>query len=208
MATAANFSMSRGNTQAFLGFAKYRGMGLTSVPTVVVTGDGTGATATAIVAGGVVTGFSMTSGGTGYTMATVTVGGGYINVQADATISGTAVSAITVRPVNLSPSGTEIIVLYKLTNCATDTDDEAVITFKLSQNTVTLPNGGTDGVFRWELQYADTAPESNDHITDNGQDVTLNWTARGILPNMPTNKVYDFGGGTLLLQQGDVRTAA
>jgi autotransporter-associated beta strand protein len=45
----------------------------TTVPTVTITGDGTGATATAVIAGGVVTAVNITNGGTGYTTATVTI---------------------------------------------------------------------------------------------------------------------------------------
>jgi autotransporter-associated beta strand protein len=45
----------------------------TAVPTVTITGDGTGATATAVIAGGVVTAVNITNGGTGYTTATVTI---------------------------------------------------------------------------------------------------------------------------------------
>lgn len=43
------------------------------VPTVTITGNGTGATAIATIAGGVVTGITVTNGGTGYTNATVVI---------------------------------------------------------------------------------------------------------------------------------------
>ena len=52
------------------------GAGYTSVPTVVITGDGTGATAVAITSAGVVTGINMTTVGTGYSRAIVTLSGG------------------------------------------------------------------------------------------------------------------------------------
>jgi hypothetical protein len=49
------------------------GSGYTSAPTVSFTGDGTGATATAVVTDGAVTSVTVGSGGTGYTTATVTI---------------------------------------------------------------------------------------------------------------------------------------
>jgi hypothetical protein len=49
------------------------GNNYTSVPSVMITGDGVNATAVATIAGGVVTGFIITNGGTGYTHATVTI---------------------------------------------------------------------------------------------------------------------------------------
>lgn len=52
------------------------GSGYGSVPTVTITGDGTGATATAVVNGGVVTGINISTAGTNYTFATVIISGG------------------------------------------------------------------------------------------------------------------------------------
>ena len=52
------------------------GTGYTSAPTLAIVGDGSGATATATVAGGAITGITMTAVGSGYTHATVTVTGG------------------------------------------------------------------------------------------------------------------------------------
>lgn len=54
------------------------GTGYTTAPTVAITGGGgTGATATAIVSGGAVTGFSITNAGSGYTSApTIALTGG------------------------------------------------------------------------------------------------------------------------------------
>jgi hypothetical protein len=52
------------------------GTGYTSAPTVTVSGNGTGATATAIVTGGIITDIDMTAVGTGYTKAVITVTGG------------------------------------------------------------------------------------------------------------------------------------
>jgi hypothetical protein len=49
------------------------GTGYTSVPTLTIAGNGTGATATATLTGGVITGITMTAVGSGYTHATVTV---------------------------------------------------------------------------------------------------------------------------------------
>ena len=47
------------------------GTGYTSIPTVTIVGDGSSATATATLTGGVITGITMTNVGTGYTHATV-----------------------------------------------------------------------------------------------------------------------------------------
>lgn len=52
------------------------GYGYTSVPTVTISGDGTGATAEAIIEGGRITEIRMTNRGTDYTRATVTISGG------------------------------------------------------------------------------------------------------------------------------------
>jgi len=51
------------------------GAGYLSVPTVTITGDGAGATATAIVSGGQITRIDITSPGSGYTWANVTITG-------------------------------------------------------------------------------------------------------------------------------------
>lgn len=58
------------------------GAGYSSPPSVVITGDGTGATATATLTGGVVTGITMTNVGSDYTYARVTVSGGSPSVEA------------------------------------------------------------------------------------------------------------------------------
>jgi len=63
------------------------GSGYTSAPTVTISGDGTGATATATVAGGVVTGLTLDTVGSGYTTATVGFsGGGGTGAAATATV--------------------------------------------------------------------------------------------------------------------------
>ena len=52
------------------------GSGYTSAPTVTINGDGTGATATAIVISGVVTAINITNNGSGYTLGELTITGG------------------------------------------------------------------------------------------------------------------------------------
>ena len=52
------------------------GSGYTSPPDVTITGDGTGATASATVAGGAVTGITITNKGTNYTKAHISITGG------------------------------------------------------------------------------------------------------------------------------------
>ena len=68
------------------------GSGYSSTPDVTITGDGTGATATATVSGGVVTGITMTAYGSGYSRAAITISG------------GSPTSAATARAV-ISPTG-------------------------------------------------------------------------------------------------------
>ena len=64
------------------------GTGYSSAPTVAISGDGTGATATATVAGGAVTAINITDKGTDYTVAQITLtGGGGSNATARAVIS-------------------------------------------------------------------------------------------------------------------------
>lgn len=57
-----------------------------SAPTVTITGDGTGATATASITGGVVTGITMTEVGSGYSKAIVTLSGGTPSTAATARV--------------------------------------------------------------------------------------------------------------------------
>jgi len=52
------------------------GTGYTSAPTITVIGDGTGATATATVAGGIITGISVVNPGSGYNQANIVISGG------------------------------------------------------------------------------------------------------------------------------------
>lgn len=61
------------------------GTGYTSA-TVTIEGDGTGATATAVIAGGIITGINMTNYGSGYNYATVTIQGDGTSAAARAVI--------------------------------------------------------------------------------------------------------------------------
>lgn len=60
------------------------GLGYTGTPNVTITGDGVGATATATMAGGIITGIAVNTGGSGYT---------YANVTIDAPTSGVTATA-------------------------------------------------------------------------------------------------------------------
>lgn len=73
------------------------GSGYAAVPTVFITGGGgTGATATATVADGVITAINVTAGGAGYTFANVNITGTGLGATATATITGGVITAITV----------------------------------------------------------------------------------------------------------------
>ena len=63
---------------------------------VIITGDGIGATATATVAAGVVTGIVVDNGGTGYTTATISIIGSGTGASATAIILGGVITGITV----------------------------------------------------------------------------------------------------------------
>jgi hypothetical protein len=52
------------------------GTGYTSAPTITVVGDGSGATATATVAAGIITGINVVNAGTGYNQANIVITGG------------------------------------------------------------------------------------------------------------------------------------
>lgn len=60
------------------------GSGYTSAPTVNIEGDGTGATAVATISGGIVTGITMTTVGSGYSRVKVTLTGGGASTPATA----------------------------------------------------------------------------------------------------------------------------
>ncbi len=73
------------------------GSGYTSIPVVTISGGGgTGATATATVADGVITAITVTNGGIGYTFANVGFTGDGLGATATATISGGVIIGITV----------------------------------------------------------------------------------------------------------------
>jgi hypothetical protein len=61
------------------------GFGYQYAPPVLIEGNGKGARAVAVIAGRVITGFTVTAPGEGYTSATVYVGGLYANVERDPT---------------------------------------------------------------------------------------------------------------------------
>jgi hypothetical protein len=63
------------------------GSGYTSAPTVTISGNGTGATATANISGGMVTSVSITNPGSSYSTATVTFSGGGATTQATGTVA-------------------------------------------------------------------------------------------------------------------------
>lgn len=71
------------------------GGGYTSAPIVEITGDGAGATATAVVVNKIVTAINVTSGGAGYTSATIKItGGSGFGATAVATLLAGVITAI------------------------------------------------------------------------------------------------------------------
>lgn len=73
------------------------GSGYTSVPEVTIIGDGSGATAVAHVAGGIVTDVQVINPGQGYTRALVKFSGGNNAAEADATLMPFGISGTTVE---------------------------------------------------------------------------------------------------------------
>ncbi len=73
-----------------------QGLGYTNTPDVVITGDGIGATAVAVLnSNGSVTGISITNGGTGYTFANATLNINTYNINAKAVVTNNTNGNIT-----------------------------------------------------------------------------------------------------------------
>ena len=137
------------------------GSGYTSVPTVVINGDGINATATAVVAGGVVTDIVVNEPGSGYSFANIvfTGGGGGSGVEATALLgvaddlpvlqSGVEDAAIagTVDRIIMNSSGqdySEGDVVVTITGDGTGAEATAVIAENSGAITsVNITNGGT-----------------------------------------------------------------
>jgi hypothetical protein len=103
------------------------GTGWTSAPTVYINGTGTGATATAAVSGGVITGLTMTNSGLGYTAAPVISfnGGGFINITAQMNGGNTIITGYTITAGGTGFTSAPSIVVsgggnsltYQITTC-------------------------------------------------------------------------------------------
>jgi FtsP/CotA-like multicopper oxidase with cupredoxin domain len=72
------------------------GYAVDPAPVVTIAGTGTGATAEAVVAGGIITAATVDNGGTGYSTATVTITGDGTGALATATIAAGVVTGITI----------------------------------------------------------------------------------------------------------------
>ena len=95
------------------------GSGYTSVPTVTINGDGTGATASAALTGSAVSSITIDTAGSGYTFADVVItGGGGANAKADAVLGSTDTPSLQTNVEGTAVKGTidNIIV----TNQGTD----------------------------------------------------------------------------------------
>lgn len=88
-----------GNGQILYVTVTNGGRGYFSAPSVTFTGGGSGATGTAVIAAGVVTGVTVTAGGSGYTSGTMTLAAPPASVTATGTVtlSGNTVGSIAVN---------------------------------------------------------------------------------------------------------------
>ena len=109
--------------------------------TVAITGDGTGAEATATVgANGAITGITVTKPGNGYTTATVVINGAGTGAAATATLTGSgAVTAITVDPGKNGAGYKSPVVTISGGGATTD----ATATAYGGVDSITLQNAGT-----------------------------------------------------------------
>ena len=145
------------------------------------TGGGTGATATATVAGGAVTGFNLTSGGTGYTSApnVYITGGGGTGAHATVTVAGGAVTGITLvsggTGYTSAPTGTQLAAPRKST------------WFLLSRGNPTWP--ATWPTDAREGGVPDPPLRGPDFIQIGTEGGFL--PAPVVLPNQPVNYVYN-----------------
>lgn len=88
-----------GNGQILYVTMTNNGRGYFSAPSVSFTGGGSGATGTAVISGGTVTGVTVTAGGSGYTSGTMTIAAPPASVTATGTVtlSGNTVGSIAVN---------------------------------------------------------------------------------------------------------------
>ena len=124
-----NYLAPRNILAASVAFVYNSGSLYTSAPSVGITGGaGSGATATAVVTNGRVTGITVTAGGTGYTSApTIALtGGGGTGATAVATVSGGAVTAI-----NVTNQGTGQTILVTDNTTYPSGDSRAVVNIEV-----------------------------------------------------------------------------
>ena len=136
------------------------GSGYTSVPTVVINGDGINATATAIVEGGVVTDVVVNEPGSGYSFANITFTGGGGGSGAEATVllgdsddlpvlqsavEGAAIAGtidrIVINSAGLDYSEGDVVVT--ITGDGTGAEATAILSASGAITRVNITNGGT-----------------------------------------------------------------
>ena len=134
------------------------GQGYKSAPTVTILGDGTGATAHAVLTGDKVTSVVVDTGGSGYTAATVVFsgGGGGFGAEATATVGVGAVTAIAVA----APGANTNIDITSLNK-----SKQLAITATIITEGGIIADGGAYGILtegdiaNWDVQkYASPTP--------------------------------------------------
>ena len=138
------------------------GSGYTSAPTVVINGDGTGATATASLSGDAVDSISIDTAGYGYSFATVTLsGGGGTGATATAELGSTETPSLQQSVESTAINGTidRIIV------------NEGGIDYVIGDATVVITGDGTGATASATINEAGTITGIT--LTDTGENYTF-----------------------------------
>jgi hypothetical protein len=172
------------------------GAGYVSPPTVTITGDGQGATATAVIAAGQVIAINIISSGAGYTFANITLsGGGGLGATANATI-GTLGMVADPFKVNI-PAGAQYQILRFSYNNISPLNFQKTSTFNNASNVdirlvnLVVPNLPIQGSYFGTLQnypylyvslYSETQSSYNNVLITNHPNGDVRSKALFIVP--------------------------